>query len=155
MSGVTSGRAPSCIITHRVGASFVRLSSPLRTESCLRIPPSTMLVILLQPSFWQSLVTSSSRSELSTSTMLSMMGEASNTSIVRESVIRPASGVQSLSRPSMRRLEPAAAIIAEDFTCISQLLLWFGGRRLGGVDRRKATYPPLLFWVCDDHLSRD
>src|SRR6266849_9283164 len=83
-----------------------------------------------------------------------MMGEASNTSIVRASVMRSASGVQSLSRPSMRRLEPAAAIMAEDVTCIFQLLLWFGARRLGGLNRRNATYPPLLFWVRKNHPSR-
>src|SRR5436305_11660691 len=50
--------------------------------------------------------------------MVSTRGEASNTSIVRESVIRPANGVQGLSRPCMRLLPPAATIMAADLSCI-------------------------------------
>src|SRR5260370_11785121 len=80
----------------------------MRTESCLRAPPATMLAILRQPSCRQSAVALVMRSALITRTMVSMMGDASKTSIVRASVIRPARGIQSLSRPSMRLLEPAA-----------------------------------------------
>ncbi len=131
MAGVTSGRAPSWIITHPVcGTRLARAARPLRTESCRRVPPATTAIILRQPSFRHSAAASSTRSALSTSTMVSMSGEASKTSMVRASTMRPARDSQSLSRPSMRRLEPAAAINAEAVTgALSDILFLLSRRR--------------------------
>src|SRR6266567_2246334 len=81
-------------------------------------PLVTMAAILCQPSCWQSAAASVMRSACTISTMRSTRGEASNTSIVRARVSRPASGIQSLSGPCMRRLEPAATISAADIGCI-------------------------------------
>src|SRR5437764_2574609 len=106
-----------------VGAAVASASSPAQTESCRRAPPGTMAAILCQPSLLQSALVSARRSLLDTRTMFAIRGEASKTSMVWARVIRPASGVQSLSRPCIRRLAPAATIMAADVFCMIILVL--------------------------------